>query len=67
MTSRIKRLIFEALLILLISLIISLLYNAASTTGITLLKRAFKIRAATGNITIGTDLDRSRMIFKRYV
>lgn len=43
-----KKIIIEAVFILMISLMLSLFYNATSSSGIILLKKAFKIKAEAG-------------------
>ena len=45
-----KRIFVEGFLILIISLIISLVYSANSSTGIILLKKAFGIKAKISNV-----------------
>jgi hypothetical protein len=45
-----KRVLVEAISILILSLLITLLFNAASPSGIIMLKKAFRIKADAGNI-----------------
>lgn len=61
-----KKIAIEALFILIISLIISLIYSATSTTGIILLKKAFKIKAETKSVIKVSDADRFRKILPRH-
>jgi len=46
-----KRVLVEGIFILILSLLITLLFNAATPSGIVMLKKAFRIKTDTGKVS----------------